>query len=132
MCCPLPFPPPQAGEGQGGGSGRGRSHGRRALRLSAFRLRLFLSFLPVRSYPSVIRAKRRFAHASTGIGLLHWSMEHRMKSVVTTFKCAVAKLGRKDAPRECLVIASAKLARSNPGPLPSLPRMRGRVRVGEI
>jgi hypothetical protein len=48
------------------------------LRLSAFRLRYFFrSFLPS-SVP-----KRRVAYASTGIGLLRFSMEHRSKSVVT-------------------------------------------------
>src|SRR5690242_20844191 len=57
--------------------------GRRALRLSAFRLRLFRSFLPVRSYPSVIRAEAALSNASTGIGLRQPGMEHRMKSVVT-------------------------------------------------
>jgi hypothetical protein len=51
-----------------------------SLRLSAFRLRFFLSF-----FPSVIRAKRRFANASTGIGLLQLRMEHRMKSVATIY-----------------------------------------------
>jgi hypothetical protein len=39
-----------------------------------------------RSYPSVIRAKRRVANASTGIGLLQLRMEHRLKSVVTVQK----------------------------------------------
>jgi hypothetical protein len=53
------------------------------LRLSAFRLRLFLSFLPVRSYPSVIRAEAALSNASTGIGLRQPGMEHRIKSVVT-------------------------------------------------
>src|ERR1051325_8917848 len=47
------------------------------LRLSAFRLRIFLSFF--RSSPSVIRAKRRFANASTGIGVLPLGMEHRIR-----------------------------------------------------
>ena len=47
----------------------------------------FRSFF--RSYPSVIRAKRRFANASTGIGLLQLCMEHRMKSVVTVQNSAV-------------------------------------------
>jgi hypothetical protein len=46
------------------------------------------SFLPVLSV--VIRAEAKLAHACTGIGLLHFSMEHRMKSVVTSFKCVVA------------------------------------------
>src|SRR5579872_2177760 len=49
MCCPLPFPPPQAGEGAGGGGGRTRKARQNStLRLSAFRLRIFLSFFPVR------------------------------------------------------------------------------------
>jgi hypothetical protein len=51
------------------------SHGRRALRLSAFRLRhflLFLQFLPVR-HPR----QAALANASTGIGLLRLGMEHR-------------------------------------------------------
>jgi hypothetical protein len=48
------------------------------LRLSAFRLRYFRSFF--RSYPSVIHAKATLANASTGIGLLQLSMEHRIKS----------------------------------------------------
>jgi hypothetical protein len=61
------------------------------LRLSAFRLRHFFLFVLsfFRSYPSVIRAKRRFANASTGIGLLQLCMEHRMKSVVTVQNSAV-------------------------------------------
>jgi len=51
------------------------------LRLSAFRLRfLFRSFLPVLS---VIRAKAALAHASTGIGLPLFRMEHRVTSVAT-------------------------------------------------
>jgi hypothetical protein len=41
---------------------------------------IFLSFLPF-----VIRAKRRFANASTGICLLQFRTEHRMKSVVTIY-----------------------------------------------
>jgi hypothetical protein len=54
-------------------------HGKRALRLSAFRLRSF-SFVLTRS-SSVL--KRRFANASTGICLLQLRMEHRIKSVMT-------------------------------------------------
>jgi hypothetical protein len=56
------------------------------LRLSAFRLRFsfVLSFLPF-----VIRAKRRFANASTGIGLLRLRMEHGVQSVVTVHRSAV-------------------------------------------
>ena len=48
--------------------------------------RRFASDFFFRSYPfvlSVIRAEAALVHASTGIGLLHLSMEHRIKSVVT-------------------------------------------------
>jgi hypothetical protein len=48
------------------------------LRLSAFRLRHFLSF-----FAFVIRAEAALAHASTGILRLQLSMNHRIKSVVT-------------------------------------------------
>jgi hypothetical protein len=66
-------------------------HGRRALRLSAFRLRIFLSFFSVlfRSFPSVIRAKAVLANASTGICPLQLRMEHRLQSVVTVHSSAV-------------------------------------------
>jgi hypothetical protein len=57
------------------------------LRLSAFRLRHFLSFF--RSCPSVIRAEAALANASTGIGLLRLGMEHRMKSVATVHDTGV-------------------------------------------
>jgi hypothetical protein len=46
--------------------------------------RSFFRSLPVR-HP----CQAALASASTGICLLRFSMEHRMKSVVTTFKCAV-------------------------------------------
>jgi hypothetical protein len=62
------------------------------LRLSAFRLRFFFrSFFPS-SVP-----KRRFANASTGIGLLRFRMEHRSKSVATVHDRGLPQLGRKDA-----------------------------------
>jgi hypothetical protein len=44
------------------------------LRLSAFRLRHFLSF-----FAFVIRAEAALAHASTGISRLQLRMEHRHK-----------------------------------------------------
>jgi hypothetical protein len=44
--------------------------------------------------PSVIRAEAALANASTGIGLLPLSMEHRIKSVVTAQNSGVAQLGR--------------------------------------
>jgi hypothetical protein len=44
--------------------------------------------------PSVIRAEAALANASTGIGLLPFSMEHRIKSVVTAQNSGVAQLGR--------------------------------------
>jgi hypothetical protein len=75
------------------------------LRLSAFCFRFFLSFF--RSCPFVIRAEASFANASTGICLLQPGMEHRLRSVVTVSNAAVNDLGRKDAPRERFVIASA-------------------------
>jgi hypothetical protein len=74
-----------------------------SLRLSAFRFRLFLSFLPVRSCPFVlfvIHAEAALANASTGICPLPLGMEHRMKSVKTISVSGLPSLGRKDAPRE--------------------------------
>ena len=63
MCCPLPFPPPQAGEGQGGGSGRTRKARQNStLRLSAFRLRIFLSFFPS-SLPDIAVCKTASFHS---------------------------------------------------------------------
>jgi hypothetical protein len=43
------------------------------------------SFFPVR-HP----CQAALVNASTGIGLLLFRTEHRMKSVMTTFKCVVA------------------------------------------
>jgi hypothetical protein len=54
-----------------------------SLRLSAFRLRYYLLFLPVRHPCQSDALRRRFANASTGICLLQLCMEHRMKSVAT-------------------------------------------------
>jgi hypothetical protein len=53
------------------------------LRLSTFRLRHFSFVLTF--FPFVIRAKRRFANASTGICLPQHRTEHRLKSVVTIY-----------------------------------------------
>ena len=65
-------------EGQGGGSGRTRKARQNAtLRLSAFRLRIFLgSFFFLPFFPSVIRAEAALANASTGVCVLQFRMEH--------------------------------------------------------
>src|SRR5262249_31324667 len=70
----------------------------RALRLSAFRLRIFSSVLSVR-HPW----QAALANASTGICLLPLATEHRVKSVVTLQNCDVTSLGCADASRERLL-----------------------------
>src|SRR5262249_3552809 len=67
----------------------------RALRRSAFRLRIFSSVLSVR-HPW----QAALANASTGICLLPLATEHRVKSVVTLQNCDVTSLGCADASRE--------------------------------